>query len=95
MVGWQSHESEQTPGDSEGQGSLACCSPWGCRAGHDLATEQQQFKDQVLIEGVSCSWWILSAVPGVRGFEPFFILQLRKLDLGRYVICPGMPNQKV
>ena len=20
---------EQTPGDSEGQGSLACCSPWG------------------------------------------------------------------
>ena len=23
------HESEQTPGDSEGQGGLACCSPWG------------------------------------------------------------------
>ena len=23
------HESEQTPGDSEGQGSLACCSPQG------------------------------------------------------------------
>ena len=23
------HESEQTPGDGEGQGSLACCSPWG------------------------------------------------------------------
>ena len=23
------HESEQTPGDSEGQGSLACCSPPG------------------------------------------------------------------
>ena len=22
------HESEQTPGDSGGQGSLACCSPW-------------------------------------------------------------------
>ena len=25
------HEFEQTLGDSEGQGSLACCSPWGCR----------------------------------------------------------------
>ena len=24
-------EFEQTPGDGEGQGSLACCSPWGCR----------------------------------------------------------------
>jgi len=23
------HESEQTPGDSEGQGSLVHCSPWG------------------------------------------------------------------
>ena len=23
------HESEQAPGDSEGQGSLVCCSPWG------------------------------------------------------------------
>ena len=33
MVGWypwlNRHESEQTPGDSEGQRSLAFCSPWG------------------------------------------------------------------
>ena len=36
------HESEQTPGDSEGQRSLVCCSPWGHRIGHNLATEQQQ-----------------------------------------------------
>ena len=25
------HEFEQTPGDSGGQGGLACCSPWGCK----------------------------------------------------------------
>ena len=25
------HEFAQTQGDSEGQGSLACCSPWGCK----------------------------------------------------------------
>ena len=37
------HEFEQTPEDSEGQGSLVFCSPWGSqRAGHNLATEQQQ-----------------------------------------------------
>ena len=24
-------EFEQAPGDSEGQGSLACCSSWGCK----------------------------------------------------------------
>ena len=33
MVGWHhrldGHEFEQTPGDGEGQGSLACCSPGG------------------------------------------------------------------
>ena len=33
MVGWyhwlNGHEFEQAPGDGEGQGSLACCSPWG------------------------------------------------------------------
>ena len=33
MVGWHQqfngHEFEQTPGDSKGQGSLACCSSWG------------------------------------------------------------------
>ena len=35
MVGWHhqlnEHESEQTLGDSEAQGSLARCSPWGRR----------------------------------------------------------------
>ena len=25
------HELGQTPGDSEGQGGLVCCSPWGCK----------------------------------------------------------------
>ena len=25
------HKFEQTPGDKEGQMSLACCSPWGCK----------------------------------------------------------------
>ena len=33
MVGWcprlNGHEVEQSPGDSEGQGSLVCCSLWG------------------------------------------------------------------
>jgi len=41
-VGWHhrlnGHEFEQTPGDSEGQESLACCSPWG---GKELDTTEQ------------------------------------------------------
>ena len=35
MVGWHhqlnGHEFEQAPGDGEGQESLMCCSPWGCK----------------------------------------------------------------
>ena len=35
MVGWHhqlnGHEFKQALGDGEGQGSLACCHPWGCK----------------------------------------------------------------
>ena len=35
LVGWHhwlsGHEFEQTPGDSERQRSLVCCSPWSCK----------------------------------------------------------------
>ena len=47
MVGWHhklnGREFEQTPGDSEGQRSLACCSPLGWKGvRYDLVTEQLQ-----------------------------------------------------
>ena len=35
MIGWHhrlnGHEFEQAPGINDGQGSLSCCSPWGCK----------------------------------------------------------------
>ena len=35
MFGWHhrlnGHGFEQNLGDSGGQGSMACCSPWGCK----------------------------------------------------------------
>ena len=46
VVGWHHwlyrHEFEQALGDGEGQGSLTCCSPWGCRVRRDCVIEQQQ-----------------------------------------------------
>ena len=46
MVGWyhwlNGHEFEQTPGDTERQGSLACCIPWGHKVRPNWATEEQQ-----------------------------------------------------
>ena len=48
MVGWHhrplisGHEFEWALWVDDGQGSLACCSPWVHRVRHDLVTEQQQ-----------------------------------------------------
>ena len=64
MVGWhhglEAHEFEQAPGTSDGQGGLACCSPWGRRVGHDWATElnwkdTKTNKTQSLLWSDSCA----------------------------------------
>ena len=51
MVGWHhwldGHESEQAPGVGDGQGSLACCSPW-CRKESDR-TEWLNWTDPLYI----------------------------------------------
>ena len=43
MAGWHhwldGRESGWTPGVGDGQGGLVCCDSWGCRVGHDWATE--------------------------------------------------------
>ena len=56
MVGWHhrlnGHEFEQDPGDGEGQGSLACCSPWGCKES-DM-TERLNSNDYVTINIFKC-----------------------------------------
>ena len=49
MVGWlyrfNGHEFEQAPGDGEGQGSLACCSPWG---------HKESDVTELMVHGVEC-----------------------------------------
>ena len=49
MVGWRhqlnGHEFEQDSGDREGQGSLACCSPWGHK--------QTRLSDWTIVR-----WWM-------------------------------------
>ena len=49
MVGWHhrlnGHELEQSPGDTEGQRSLVCCSPWDCKESD--TTEQLNNKIKV------------------------------------------------
>ena len=60
MVGWHhrldGHEFEQTPGDCEGQGSLACCRSWGSLSiRYSLAAEQHiSFTDYFKSQWTKC-----------------------------------------
>ena len=55
MVGWHyqlnGDEFEQTPGNGEGQGSLACCSPWGHK---ESDTTGRLNNDNDIVIGSSC-----------------------------------------
>ena len=65
-------EFEQAPGDGEGQGSLVCCSPWGCKK---LDTTESLNKKQliyniVLISGVQQSDSVIHI--RMHSFSDFF-----------------------
>ena len=53
MVGWHhqldGHEFEQTPVDSEVQGSLVCCGPWGHKESDTTSQLSNGNKMQVII----------------------------------------------
>ena len=74
IVGWHhqlnGHELEQTLGDSEGQGSLACCSPWGHKE-LDM-TEQLNSNNNSYCE---LPWWLSGKASACqckkRGFSPW------------------------
>ena len=55
-IGWHhrlnGHEFEQTPGGSEGQGSLMCCSPWSYKE-LDTAELLEQQKFLIYIGGIT------------------------------------------
>ena len=62
MVGWHhwldGHEFEQALGGGEGQGSLACGSPWDHRVAHYWVTEQQQ-------QGKISNQWVDYLINGI------------------------------
>ena len=62
MVGWHhclnGHEFESAPGVGDGQGGLACCSPWSRRVERNWVTALNWGKDCVsLVHCSSCYRW--------------------------------------
>ena len=72
MVDWHhqfnGHEFEQTLGDSEGQGSLACCIPWDCKESNTT----QRLNNNLLKERVSHS--VVSDSLQPHGLQPARLL---------------------
>ena len=57
MVGWHhqldGHEFEQAPGDGEGQGGLACCSPWVCKES-DVTSQLDNNNQEMVVHTKVC-----------------------------------------
>ena len=80
IIGWHhwlnGHDYEQTLGDGEGQGSLACCSPQAHKE-LDIATEQQQM--------MSWEWHFTSVVfPGIHNPSLITRKNIRNLLIEEY-----------
>ena len=70
MVGLSGLEFQQASGVGDGQGSLACCNPWGHRVGHTWVTKrnwQVALVVKILPDNPKCIRDVCS-VPGSRRF---------------------------
>ena len=76
MVVWHhqltGHEFEQAPGDGEGQGSLACCSPWGRKESD--TTERLNNNNNILKTG--------------KGSTPVITIKTSKTTFKKYYELP-------
>ena len=68
MVGWHhrldGHEFEQALGVGNGQGSLACCSPWGC-------------KESDMTEWLNCTEWGRDEIVSGKGKSKELLIFIR------------------
>ena len=99
MSGWHypcnEHELGQTPGDGEGEGGLACCSPWGHK---ELDTTGQLNNNKTANEGYQALRHLphnlkVSQVGGVRLSPCSYLVTQSCLTLCNLMDCstPGFP----
>ena len=84
MVGWHhqlsEHEFASTPGVGDGQGGLACCSPWGCK---ELDTTEQLNWTEHIRSSCEGAWHCVS--PQLLPFSSSLILLCTALALDHHL----------
>ena len=86
-VGWHhqvsGHDLEQTQGGREEQGSLACCSTWGCKGSGNLSVAQNNWTETVW-DNSSGSLIFDGNTPGV---VEYFLNMSRQMAHDVYFYC--------
>ena len=99
MVGWyhqlNGHEFEQAPGDGEGQGSLACCSPWGYKESD--TTERLNWTT------IKLRISVLRGMPPINSIKNYELIRKMKTQknkwdvqqkIGQRILTKKSPNKK-
>ena len=77
MVGWHhrldGHEFGQAPGVGDGQGSLACCSPWGHR---ELDTTERRNESNYILGSGVLKYWKSHGRRSLAGYSPWGLKEL-------------------
>ena len=89
MVGWHhwlnGHEFEQTLGDSGGQGSLACCSPWGHKESDTIQWLNNTVRSvpsfPILQEWMECCVVVIDQEPAWMHWSKFIFFFLKCIYL--------------
>ena len=99
MAGWHhrldGHEFEWALGVGDGQGSLACCSPWGYRVRYNWATELNWTTTKLRIS-------VLRAMPLINSIKNYELIKMKtqknKWDvqqkIGQRILTKKSPNKK-
>ena len=84
MVGWHhqlnGREFEQTLGDGEGQGSLACCSPWSRKKSGTIGGLNNKKENCILQVNEFSAFLCMGRRKNPESLKPFFDLRLNNLD---------------
>ena len=107
MVGWHywldGHECEQTLGDGEGQGGLACCSPWGRKESDttERLNNNKSISWKTIFPWTEVGEWLRNDSSAFYLLCSLFLLLFHQLHLWSSGIrfgnlgTPALPNQPI
>ena len=90
LVGWyhwlDGHEFEQAPGVGDGQGSLGCCRPWGCKE-----SDMTEWLNWIQLNWLEIEEWLDIKGVFICLLVPFFGYFFRRAPIPVFLITTSVP----